>query len=94
MTILQILNWLLWLFEAIFLYCQTYWVFFVHLIFVGLMGGGSYVNILYQLMKKPELKQNEKELAVVLCTFCNDIGILIAAILSLIFANTFLYVPE
>jgi len=55
---------------------------------VGLMGGSSYVNVMYNILESPELPKNEKELELTLTTVCNDIGILTASLLSLLLANT------
>ena len=55
---------------------------------VGLMGGSSYVNVMYNILESPKLLKNEKELALTLTTVCNDIGILSASLLSLLLANT------
>jgi hypothetical protein len=61
---------------------------FVIMIWVGLMGGGSYVNVMYQMLENPLLDRNEKELALTLTTVFDDIGILSASILSLVLDNT------
>jgi hypothetical protein len=58
------------------------------MIWVGLMGGSSYVNVMYNILESPNLPKNEKELALTLTTVCNDIGILLASLLSLLLANT------
>jgi hypothetical protein len=55
---------------------------------VGLMGGSSYVNVMYQILESPDLPKNEKELALTMTTVCNDIGILSASLLSLLLTNT------
>lgn len=55
---------------------------------VGIMGGSTYVNVMYNILESPELPKNEKELALTLTGVCNDIGILLASLLSLLLANT------
>ncbi len=55
---------------------------------VGLMGGSSYVNVMYNILESDKLAKNEKELALTITTVCNDIGILSASLLSLLLANT------
>lgn len=58
------------------------------MIFIGLMGGASYVNVMYLVLDSKVLKKTEKELAVMTtCIFC-DIGVLFATITSLILSNT------
>lgn len=54
------------------------------MIWVGLMGGSSYVNVMYQIMSSENLQDNQKELALTICTAANDLGILSASLLSLL----------
>lgn len=58
------------------------------MIWVGLMGGGSYVNVMYKMLENPQLDRNEKELAMTLTTVFDDIGILSASLISLLLDNT------
>ena len=58
------------------------------MVWVGLMGGGSFVNVMYQILESPDLQRNEKELALTLTSICDDIGILSASLLSLLLDNT------
>ncbi len=59
------------------------------MVFVGLMGGASYVNVMYCILESPSLHRTEKELAMTLTTVCNDIGILSASLFSLLLDNTY-----
>ena len=88
MTILQCCNFAFFLFNTVFLFLDNFYVLFALMAWVGLMGGSSYVNVMYQILESPELPKNEKELALTLCTICNDIGILTAALTSLLLTNT------
>jgi tetrahydromethanopterin S-methyltransferase subunit G len=54
------------------------------------MAGSSYVNVMYQILESPKLMQNEKELALTITTVGNDIGILLASIVSLILTSNYL----
>ena len=63
------------------------------LIWVGLMGGASYVNVLHAMLELETLDKRERESAMSLSLFFNDLGILCATIFSLILANT-LFVQE
>jgi len=90
LSALQFVNFLLWFFQALYLYVPVYWVMFIHMFFVGLMGGGSYVNVMYQILHKDDLGIHEKELAVNICGFFNDMGVLSASIFALIADQTFL----
>jgi len=58
------------------------------LIWVGLMGGASYVNVLHAMLDLNTLDKTEKESAMSLSLFFNDFGILLATTLSLILGNT------
>ena len=58
---------------------------------VGLMGGSSYVNVMYSILESDDLKRNEKELALTISTVFNDFGILIASITALILTNSVFY---
>ena len=88
LTGLQLINFLFFLFNTIFLFLGNFYVCFLLMIWVGLMGGGSYVNVMYQILESPNLAKNEKELALTMTTVCNDIGILSASLMSLLLANT------
>ena len=57
------------------------------LIWVGLMGGSSYVNVFHGLLELKTLKKTEKESAISLCLMFNDTAILVASIASLVFDN-------
>jgi hypothetical protein len=58
------------------------------MVWVGLMGGTSYVNINYIILETPNLKRTEKELALTLNSIINDFGILSASLLALLLDNT------
>ena len=88
LTILQFFNFVFFLMNTIFVFLPNFYVCFAFMVWVGLMGGGSYVNVMYQILESPDLAKNEKELALTMTTVCNDIGILTASLLSLLLANT------
>ena len=75
---------------AITVFIESFSAVFIFIVWVGLMGGSSYVNVVYLIASSPQLHINMKELAANICMFSNDIGIFLAALLSLIFDNTFL----
>jgi CLN3 protein len=58
------------------------------MIWVGLMGGGAFVNVMYQILESTTLKRTEKELALTMTSICDDMGILTASLLSLLLDNT------
>lgn len=63
-------------------------IVFAHIAVVGMMGGMLYVNVLYNIISSKTLDFNDKELAMILCTIFDDLGILMASIFSLILDNT------
>lgn len=58
------------------------------MIWVGCMGGTSYVNVIYNIQRSKKLKRTEKELAVMILMVFNDVGILSASILALVLSLT------
>jgi hypothetical protein len=67
---------------------ENFYVCFVFMSWVGLMGGSSYVNVMYSILESPKLAKSEKELAMTMTGVCNDLGILMASLMSLLLANT------
>lgn len=55
MTILQGINFLFFLMNTIFLFLDSFYICFVLMVWTGLMGGGSYVNVMYQILENPSL---------------------------------------
>ena len=88
LTLFQFLNCAFWLSNALHMYCFNIYVYFVHIVFVGLMGGASYVNVIYRLKNSPKLAKTEKELAMNLLSCFDDLGVLLAAITALILTTT------
>ena len=68
--------------ESLLILCPIY-------VWVGLMGGGAYVNVVHGLLEKEDLALEEKESAISLSLMFNDIGILLASILSLLLDNLY-----
>ena len=58
------------------------------MVFVGLMGGASFVNVIYLLKNSTILQKTEKELALNLLSCFDDLGILLASITALILTLT------
>lgn len=92
LTVLQAINFLLLFLNARFLIFDSVYVVSPLVVWVGLMGGGSYVNVLHGIRELETLDQTEKESAMSLCMLFNDSGILLASIFSVIMSNTILYV--
>ena len=70
------------------MYCHNIYVYFVHMVFVGLMGGASFVNVIYLLKNSTILQKTEKELALNLLSCFDDLGILLASITALVLTLT------
>ena len=70
------------------MYCHNIYVYFVHMVFVGLMGGASFVNVIYLLKNSSILQKTEKELALNLLSCFDDLGILLASITALVLTLT------
>ena len=87
-TTLQLINFIFWLFNTIFFFCESLYVLFPLMIWVGLMGGASYVNVMFSILEHEKLAKTEKELALTMTTIGNDIGILSASLLALLLDNT------
>jgi len=73
--------------SSLFVLCPIY-------IFVGLMGGGSYVNVLHSILELETLDKTEKESAMSLSMVFIDIGIVAASIIALILNSSILKVES
>ncbi|KAA6380711.1 MAG: putative Cln3 protein [Streblomastix strix] len=65
------------------------WFLFAHMIFVGLMGGGMYVNVFYLILDL-KMHHKEKELATNIVMIFITVGITLAAVSCLIVRNFWL----
>jgi hypothetical protein len=57
------------------------------MIFVGLMGGSSYVNVNYLLLSNNKIEKTEKELVMNICSIFNDTGVLLSSLSCLVISN-------
>lgn len=76
---MQIVNFILWFLNVYYFYATHYAIAFVHIAVVGMMGGTLYVNVLYNIVSSKTLDYNDKELAMIMCTIFDDLGILMAS---------------
>ena len=83
----QILNFVFLLFNSKLLMIESLLILCPLFVWVGLNGGGAYVNVLHMMLQKEDLAKDEKEMAVNLSLMFNDSGILIASIASLLLDN-------
>ena len=87
-TLTQATLFVLFLINALWLFCSNIKVLFALMVTVGLMGGSSYVNVLYLVKRTNRLEKTEKELAMNVSTISNDIGIISASTIALILSLT------
>ena len=92
LTLLQLVNFIILLFNAKHLYCDNIYLISPLVFWVGLMGGASYVNVLHGIRELKTLNIKEIESAMSLCLIFNDLGIFLAAATSVLLSNTYLYV--
>ena len=72
------------LLQGKFLFIENLYFNLIMTIFVGLMGGCSYVNVFHNIRELPTLTTNERESAMSLSLLFTDLGILFASILSIV----------
>ena len=57
------------------------------MVFVGLMGGASYVNVAYLILSSKKIPDNMKELCMNINNICNNIGVTSASITAIVVSN-------
>lgn len=60
------------------------------MVFVGLLGGASYVNTFYLLLRDPKIPVADRELSVNLAAFAITLGITLASVFIIFMDQTFL----
>jgi len=92
-TILQGINMIYWVVQAKYLMLQgsgEIWVLFVLMVYVGLLGGASYVNIFYLVLNDPLIDPLDRELCVNITAIFINVGITLSSAFILVMDNTFL----
>lgn len=89
LTFLQFINFCVFFIEAKLLFLSIY-IQCAIMIFVGLLGGSSYVNTFFLLLESNTIKKSQKEMAVNITSIFDDTGVILASIFTMIAANTFL----
>ncbi|KAF4754412.1 hypothetical protein FOZ63_023829, partial [Perkinsus olseni] len=93
-TVLQACNAVFWGFEATTHFIRNglgltgFYLYIPLAAIIGLMGGLSYANCMYQIQQKEEIPTDLRQLAVNLCFASSNIGIVLASGLDLWLANT------
>jgi battenin len=94
LVLLQFFNFIFFFLDAKYLFLDNIFCISILSIWVGLMGGGAYVNIFHALLKSDKVKQSEKEIATSLALIFNSLGIVVAALFSIVVQNTVLADPD
>jgi len=92
-TILQGINMIYWVLQAKYLMLQgpgEIWILFGLMVYVGLLGGGSYVNIFYLVLNDPRITSFDRELCINITAIFINVGITLSSAFILIMDNTFL----
>ena len=86
-TFLQLINFILWAWIG---YSKPLGLtpMFLLMVWVGLMGGCSYVNVLYSILESTKIEKKDKEMAINIVSMCNNIGVLSAAATALVLEVT------
>lgn len=88
LSVFQAINFVFLFLNTQYLFVYSLWVMCPLLIWVGFMGGASYVNVMHNLLEHKTLKKNEKEAALALSLMFNDTGVLLSSIFALVMDNT------
>jgi len=92
-TILQGVNMVFWVLQAKFLMltgAAEVWILFGLMVYVGLLGGGSYVNIFYLVLNDPNITSLDRELCVNITAIFVNVGITLSSVFILIMDHTFI----
>ena len=90
LTVLQAINAVIWTVQA-WRGLMPLWLQFVHMLFVGLLGGAMYVNVFFVLNRDSRLRAGkDRELAINLVTAAYNVGLVGASIVETVLLNTIL----
>lgn len=82
LTALQLVNFTFYFANTKWLFAETLWINIPLMIWVGFMGGAAYVNVMYSILELETLKREEKEVAIVLTLFSNDLGVCLSSVFT------------
>lgn len=90
LTIIQTANFILWLWHVNSFFMDI-WVQFAMMVFVGLLGGASYVNIFYSLIRldKNPIPKEDREFCINLTGNAMTVGVILASVFELIYDAMF-----
>ena len=87
-TVLQTCLFTFYMVNAGICFCESIHILFALMVFVGLMGGAQFVNVIYLIKSSDKLHKTDKELALNMTSMFNDAGILLSSITSLTLSLT------
>lgn len=87
LTALQFINMLLWIFDVHFKFIPVY-LLPALMIYVGLLGGASYVNIFYLLLNDEKYPDEDRELCINITALFVNLGIVLGTGLETALFNT------
>ncbi|XP_060082904.1 battenin-like [Ylistrum balloti] len=89
LTILQAVNMFIWLFDVHYKFMPTA-ILPAVMIYVGLLGGASYVNIFYRLLHDDKYPDQDRELCINIVAIFITLGIVLGTVSETILFNTVL----
>ncbi|KAH0951106.1 hypothetical protein HN011_003259 [Eciton burchellii] len=92
MSVLQFVNVIILLFEAIYFYIPNIWIVFAIVLWEGLLGGGAYVNTFFRM--SAEIPKADREASMGIATMADSIGIALAGWLSMPVHNAICHLPK
>ncbi|XP_012230607.1 battenin isoform X1 [Linepithema humile] len=92
MSVLQFINVIILLFEAIYYYIPYIWIVFIIVLWEGLLGGGAYVNTFYKI--STEIPRADREISLGITAMADAIGITLAGWLSMPVHNAICRLPQ
>ncbi|XP_055587047.1 battenin-like [Uranotaenia lowii] len=81
MAVLQLVNVVIFTFEAIHTYMPTIWIVFVLILWEGLLGGGGYVNTFYRMQQ--EIPVARREYAMMVTSVSDSLGVALAGVVAI-----------
>jgi len=93
LTTLQGINMLFWILQAKYKFIVGpigVWILFLLMVYVGLLGGASYVNVFYLILHDPKIPDEDKELCVNITAFLVTMGITLSSVFIIFMDYTFL----
>lgn len=89
LTVIQAGNFVLWILQAYYKFMPI-GAQLPMMMFVGLLGGASYVNIFYLLLNDEKYPKADKELLVNMAAVCINLGIVLSSVFTILMDATFL----